>query len=62
MSKIKKLSNEEIEVQRKKGDQYYKSNLNNSELKMMKKLYNLFEMKVEKSREIKQILTKTKTK
>ena len=56
------MNREEIEKKRKLGDQYYKSNLNNSELKMMKKLYNLFEMKVEKSREIKQILTKTKTK
>ena len=62
MSKIKKLSNEEIEIQRKKGDQYYNSNPNKIEINKLGELYQLFENKKEKSREIKEILTKNKTK
>ena len=59
---MKKLSTEEIEIQRRKGDQYYKSNPNNNEINKLKNLYQLFEEQKEKSREIKQILTKNKTK
>jgi|TARA_R110002153_G_scaffold90245_2_gene220564 hypothetical protein len=62
MSKIKKLSNEEIEIQRNKGDQYYNSNPNKIEINKLGELYQLFENKKEKSREIKEILTKNKTK
>tara|TARA_R110000796_G_scaffold195107_1_gene311616 strand:- start:79 stop:258 length:180 start_codon:yes stop_codon:yes gene_type:complete len=59
---MKKLSTEEIEIQRRKGDQYYKSNPNNNEINKLKNLYQLFEEQKINSREIKQILTKNKTK
>jgi hypothetical protein len=62
MSKIKKLSEEQIESQRKLGDEYYKSNPNKSEINKLSELYQLFENKKQKSREIKEILTKNKTK
>jgi len=59
---MKKLSTEEIEIQRRKGDQYYKSNPNNNEINKLKNLYQLFEEQKENTKELKQILTKNKTK
>ncbi len=53
---MEKLSKEQIESQRKLGDEYYKSNPNKSEVKKLSELYQSFEMKKEKSREIKSIL------
>ena len=52
------MNREEIERKRILGDEYYKSNPNKSEINKLSELYQLFEIKKEKSREIKETLKK----